>query len=140
MRAALTPLALCLASPAIAALGDDTTSAPYRGICTMPQICSATAGCAATPVIGEVLITIDGDGTAMGRRDQDLTPIDHYPTLDDAFPLPAIETHRRSFLVDLPPQGRTRRFAIHIQLLDAQTRDPVLRPRYWVLDCLEVPA
>lgn len=140
MRTALVTLCLWVASPAMAALGDEDTSAGYRGICTMPQSCLDTVGCTATPSFGELLLSIEGDVTTLGRNDQDASPIDRYPTLESAFPLPEIETHRRSFLVDLPPEGRTRRFALHVQIIDAQTQEPILRPRSFVLECLEAPA
>ncbi len=132
-------ICVMLATPTLAALGDEITPTDYRGLCIMPQTCSDTTGCTATPVLGELLLTTEDGQTALGRSNEDLSPIDHYPTLDDAFPLPQMEAHRRSFLVDLPPDGRIRRFALHIQIIDAQTREDALRPRYYVLECLEAP-
>lgn len=134
------PLVLCaaLATPAVATLDETTTSPPYRGICQMDETCNSSGACGVTPALGELLLSIDAHGTQMGRNEADLSPIDHFATLEDALPLPQIEGLRRTFLVDLPGDGPTRRFSVRVQIVDGDAF--ALRPQYFVLSCLSVPA
>jgi len=132
-------LGLMMALPAFAAPDDAPTNAPYSGICTMPQACMAQSGCAMMPVLGELLIRVTARETSLGQSEADLARLDHFATLQEALPLPRIEGFRRSFLVDLPSVGAIRRFAVHVQLIDAESGAPVLRPRYFVLECTQVP-
>lgn len=133
-------VAICTASPALATLDEVPTDAPYRGICLMSEICTSNGACGFTPALGELLLVTDADGTQLGRDDADLAPVDRFSTLQDALPLPEIEGFRRTFLVDLPADGRIRRFAVHVQIIDGDTGAPTLRPQYFVLACVQVPA
>lgn len=126
--------ALCCAAPALAAL-EDLTPEAYRGICVMTETCTDTGACGATPALGELLVVIEGAETLMGRREGDLRQIDRFAALQDARPLPRLSDFRREFLVDLAPDGRRRRFAVHVQTTDPQTNAPTLRPQYFVLSC-----
>lgn len=133
-------MALAVASPTMAALDDAPTSISYRGICVMDQTCTEDGACGGTPVLGELLLLLDEHGAQMGRDEADLSPVDHYPTLEDALPLPELEGFRRTFLVDHPPEGRSRRFAVHVHLIDPDSGASMLRPQYFVMTCLNVPA
>lgn len=128
-----------LATPALAALDEDPTGVGYRGVCQMNETCNAAGACGVTPALGDMLLVTDAQGTQMGRDEGDLAPVDHFATLQDALPLPQINGFRRTFLVDLPPNGSTRRFAVHVQLIDGDTGAPVLRPQYFVLQCVAAP-
>lgn len=135
-RIPLKPLvcAVAMATPAAATLVD-TTANTYSGLCQMTQTCTSEGACGVTPALGDMLLVVAPDTTWMGRRDDDLAPVDHYATLQDALPLPRLDTRRRTFLTDLPPDGTARRFAVRIQTLRPETGDPVLRPQYFVLTC-----
>lgn len=126
--------ALSVAAPALAAL-EDLTPEVYRGICVMTETCTDTGACGTTPALGELLVVIDGAETLMGRSEGDLRQIDRFAALQDALPLPRLSDFRREFLVDLPSEGRHRRFAVHVQTTDPQTDAPTLRPQYFVLSC-----
>lgn len=140
--ARLCSLAICasLATPAVATLDEAATSAPYLGICQMDQTCNSNGACGSTPALGEMLLSIDADGAQIGRNDADFAPIDHFATLQDALPLRQIEGFRRTFLVDLPADGATRRFSVRVQIVDADTGAPALRPQHFILSCLATPA
>lgn len=127
-------LAMVLATPAFATL-DAIPTEGYRGLCQMNEACDASGICGPMPVFGDMILVIDGDGTQVGRTEADLSPADHFSTLQDALPLPHIDSHRREFLVDLPPEGTARRFALYVQRSDVRTGAPILRPRYFVLQC-----
>ncbi|WP_341861336.1 hypothetical protein [Gymnodinialimonas sp. 57CJ19] len=137
MRAGVTTAmaaAFCVAAPALAAL-EDLTPEAYRGICVMTQTCTDTGACGTTPALGELLVVISESATHMGRNEGDLRQIDRFGALEDALPLPRTSDFRREFLVDLAPDGRHRRFAVHVQTTDPQTDAPALRPQYFVLSC-----
>lgn len=140
--ARLLSLAICalLATPAVATLDEAATSAPYLGVCQMDQTCNSNGACGITPVLGELLVSIDADGTQIGRNDADFAPIDHFAALQDALPLRQIEGFRRTFLVDLPSEGATRRFSVRVQIFDADIGASALRPQHFILSCLAAPA
>ncbi|ABD55079.1 hypothetical protein [Jannaschia sp. CCS1] len=136
MRGPGTVLAASLAAfPATATL-DDSPQVSYRGLCQMAEVCTPDGTCGTTPALGDLLVVIEPDGTWMGQNEADLSSIDHYPTLDDALPLPRLDTSRRSFLTDLPPEDAARRFALRVQTPRPETREPVLRGQYFVIRCL----
>ena len=101
----------------------------------MTHTCTAEGACGVTPALGDMLLVLTPETTWMGRTDADLAAVDHFATLQDAMPLPRLDTRRRTFLTDLPPNGTARRFAVRIQTLRPETGDPVLRPQYFVLTC-----
>lgn len=136
MTRPLAALLLVLAAPAFATLEDDTTPQAYSGLCQMTQTCHESGACGFTPGVGELLLQQDALGTQMGRNVDDLSPIEHFQALEPALEITEIEGFRRTFLVNLPPEGRTRRFAVHVQTLHPETGAPVLRPQYFVLECL----
>lgn len=134
-------LAALLPASALATLDDAVPDATYRGLCQMTEACLDNGACGAVPALGDLLLTIDAGGTRMGRREADLAPVDHLPTLADALPLPRIEDARRTFLTDLPTDDAyARRFAVHVQTRHPETGAPALRPQYFVLTCQEAPA
>lgn len=138
--AAIAVLAGMLATPALAALDDvPLATDDYRGVCVMDQTCNANGNCGAIPVLGQLLVTIDADGTQMGRDGDDLAPIDRYGSLEEALPLQPTEEARRTFLVDLPFVGVTRRFSVRVQVQGRDGSGPFVRPQSFILTCEAAP-
>jgi hypothetical protein len=136
LRTALA--AFCAASPALAEVALEPRATPYHGLCQMTGVCTGAGQCALMPALGDTALHIDGHGTSMGRDWSALSRVDRFVTLDAALPLPEISEPRRSFLVDLPPDGTARRFALHVQTADPETGAPRLRSQSFVLSCAEV--
>ncbi|WP_224814811.1 hypothetical protein [Hasllibacter sp. MH4015] len=140
-RIAVLSIAMLACGPVLAALDDEPLSDTYSGLCTMDAACDADGHCTRIPALGELVIRITPEATRMGRPDEEtLDMIDHYPTLDAALPLPALDNHRRSFLTDAPAEGAARRFHLHVQIAEPAPGQPALSPRHFRLTCFEAPA
>lgn len=144
MRAVLSispPMALCaiLGSAAFAAIGDEGDGPrPFEAECTIVDTCRIEGGCADLPAPGELLLRFDGTDTSLGQSEADLAPIDRYADIEAVHPLAPIDT-RRSLLVDLPPEGPARRFALFVQPATPNGADPILQRRYFVMSCWDIP-
>lgn len=128
-------LLLAAAFPASAApVPDIAAPRPFTAICAITETCHIDGGCASLPAPGEIIVAFDGTGTAMGQDEAALRPIDRFARLEDAMPLPRLGDTRRELLVDLPPDGSDRRFALFVQR-PTDAEDPVLQPTYFILTC-----
>ncbi len=139
MKRATVALALFLAAPAFAI--EDVPLEPLSEqhlVCEQIDACQANGTCFPVVQGTGIIVILTPDGALSGPTEDALAPIDRFATLDDAYPLPQIGPFSvRHFLVDMPWNGISRRFALYSQIMAPSTGAPGLLRYHQRFECRE---
>jgi hypothetical protein len=132
-------LVALLATPALAIEEPTTDTPPDQNlVCEWIDSCEEDGNCHPTAQGTGLIVILTPDGALSGPAQDALTPIDRFATLDDAYPLPSIGPFSiRHFLVDMPWNGISRRFALYSQIMAPSTGAPGLLRYHQRFECWE---